>query len=207
MTRAETCIPRVLVHEGGFVDHPRDPGGATNKGITIATYRRYIDPKGTVADLRAMTEAQAVRVYKGEYWDAVKADDLPIGVDYAVFDFGVNSGPGRAIPSLQRVVGVADDGKLGPLTLAAVRKMPASVIINQLCFDRLAFMRRLSTWDTFGKGWQRRVDDVREAALNDAAASLPELPNSAPIAAEPDAYGRLDKIAALARQIQDLTMD
>ena len=182
MTRAEICIPRTLAHEGGYVNNNSDPGGPTNLGITIATYRAYIDAKGTVADLKALTEAQAVKVYKAEYWDKVKADDLPAGVDYAVFDFAVNSGPSRAATYLQEIVGAAPDGKIGPMTIAAVKAMDAAWIVNQLCNERMAFLKRLSTFATFGVGWTRRVSDVRAAALVDATAPItaPAAPTVAP---------------------------
>ena len=182
MTRAEICIPRTLAHEGGYVNNNSDPGGPTNLGITIATYRAYIDAKGTVADLKALTEAQAVKVYKAEYWDKVKADDLPAGVDYAVFDFAVNSGPSRAATYLQEIVGAAPDGKIGPMTIAAVKAMDAAWIVNQLCNERMAFLKRLSTFATFGVGWARRVSDVRAAALVDATAPItaPAAPTVAP---------------------------
>lgn len=171
MTRAEICIPRILKHEGGFVDHPSDPGGATNKGITIATFRRYIKPNGTAADLKRLTTDQAVVVYKRQYWDAVSADLLPHGVDYCVADFAVNSGPSRGAKELQRIVGASVDGKIGPQTIAAVRKMAPKDIIRQLCARRLAFMRSLKggkLWVSFGRGWQRRVDDVLKHSLFDA---------------------------------------
>jgi len=168
MDRASICIPRVLKHEGGFVNHPRDPGGATNRGITLATFRRYIKRGGTVADLKSMTDAQAVAVYKAEYWDAVQADLLPVGVDYAVADFAVNSGPSRAAKYLQAVVGVAQDGRIGPVTLAAVGRLNAVRVIEKLCRDRMNFLRRLKTWPDFGRGWTRRVTDVRTDAIADA---------------------------------------
>lgn len=169
MNNSKRAIPLILKHEGGFVNHPSDPGGATNKGITLATFRRYIKPGGTVVDLKALTEAQAVVVYKRQYWDRVMADMLPAGVDYTVADFAVNSGPSRAAKELQRVVGVAMDGKIGPQTLAAVEKMPPKDVINKLNDRRLAFMRSLkggSMWQTFGRGWQRRVDEVRSVSLS-----------------------------------------
>tara|TARA_R110000824_G_scaffold37492_1_gene114980 strand:+ start:1023 stop:1661 length:639 start_codon:yes stop_codon:yes gene_type:complete len=168
MRNASKAIPKILVHEGGFVNHPSDPGGATNKGITIATFRRYIKPSGTISDLKALTTDQAVVVYKRQYWDAVNADLLPDGVDYAVADFAVNSGPSRAAKYLQKVAGVSQDGRIGPDTIAAVRAMPPANVINLLCDDRLAFMRRIQggkLWVTFGRGWQRRVDDVRSVSL------------------------------------------
>tara|TARA_R110000751_G_scaffold65483_2_gene133949 strand:+ start:5951 stop:6580 length:630 start_codon:yes stop_codon:yes gene_type:complete len=172
MDNSSKAIPKILEHEGGFVNHPSDPGGATNKGITLATFRRYIKPNGTVSDLKALTTAQAVTVYKRQYWDAVSADLLPSGVDYAVADFAVNSGPSRAAKYLQAVVGVTQDGQIGPATIAATKAMPPREVIERLCGDRLAFMKRIQggkLWQTFGRGWQRRVDDVRAVALSWAA--------------------------------------
>jgi len=172
MTRAEICIPRILKHEGGYVNNRNDKGGPTNRGITIATFRRYVKPKGTITDLKALTEAQAVVVYKRQYWDRVLADMLPHGVDYAVADYAVNSGPSRAAKELQRVVGAVPDGKIGPATLKAVNAMATDTIIRNLCSRRLRFMKAIRggrDWKSFGRGWQRRVDDVQAHALNDIA--------------------------------------
>ncbi len=155
----------MLKHEGGFVNHPSDPGGATNKGITLATYRQYVKKNGTVADLKAITDAQVAQVYKAHYWNAVRSDMLPSGVDYAVFDYAVNSGPGRAVKHLQKVLGVTEDGIIGPMTLSAVKAATPEHVINKLCDERLAFLKRLSHWPTFSRGWTRRVADVRTHAL------------------------------------------
>lgn len=175
MTRAEICIPRILAHEGGFVDHTADPGGATNKGITLRTFRRFIKPGGTVDDLRRLTTEQAVVVYKRRYWDAVLADLLPVGVDYTVADFAVNSGPRRAAQYLQRSIGgIAVDGKIGPQTIGAARAADPSELIRTICDKRIAYMKRIRNrdtgellWDTFGDGWKRRVSGVRRDALGD----------------------------------------
>src|SRR5690606_33792979 len=113
------ALSLVLKHEGGWADHPSDPGGATMKGVTIGTFRRYVKPNATKDDLRRITDEQVATVYRKHYWNAVRADDLPAGADYAVFDFAVNSGPSRAAKYLQAVLGVAQDGKIGPQTLAA----------------------------------------------------------------------------------------
>lgn len=167
----------VLAHEGGFVNHPKDPGGATNKGITIATYRAHVKKNGTVNDLKNITDAQVEKVYREEYWNKIKGDQLPSGVDYAVFDFAVNSGPARAAQYLQSVVGVKQDKIIGPATIAAVNKMQPAKVIADLCAKRLAFLKALSTWPTFGKGWGRRVDGVEHEAFIMA---------SMPIGAPPD---------------------
>ena len=172
VTNAEKAISFILTHEGGYVDHPSDPGGATNKGITIATFRKYIKPGGTKEDLRKLTTDQAIVVYKRQYWDRVMGDSLPSGVDYAVADFAVNSGPSRAAKYLQAIVGVSQDGRIGPATLAAVAGYGDAAVIKQLCDNRLAYMKRIRhrktkelLWKTFGGGWQRRVDDVRSVSL------------------------------------------
>lgn len=161
----QRSLSLVLKWEGGFVNHPKDPGGATNKGITLATFRRYVKRNGTVDDLKRITDAQVSTVYRKQYWDAVKGDDLPSGVDYAVFDFAVHSGPARAAKYLQAAVGVDQDGKIGPVTIAAARGMNAVDLVAAICAKRMAFLKRLNTWPTFGKGWTNRVNDVvREAA-------------------------------------------
>tara|TARA_R110000850_G_scaffold224212_1_gene349694 strand:- start:299 stop:901 length:603 start_codon:yes stop_codon:yes gene_type:complete len=165
---ADISIRKILDHEGGFVNHPKDPGGATNKGITIATFRRYIKRNGTIADLKAMTIAQAVKVYKAQYWDKVRADELPSGIDYTVADFAVNSGPSRAARYLQAALNVAQDGVIGSQTIAAAQAADPKTIIRKINADRLAFMKRIKNgklWKTFGRGWQRRVDDVLSTSL------------------------------------------
>lgn len=161
----QRALSRVLKHEGGFVDHPKDPGGATNRGVTLATFRAYVKADGTVADLKKITDEQVSTVYYRHYWAAVNAHQLPAGVDYAVFDFAVNSGPKRAAQYLQSVLGVNQDGRVGPKTIAAAGAADHAAVINELCDRRLAFLRRQPTWPTFGKGWARRVSDVRSAAL------------------------------------------
>lgn len=163
-------LPLVLKHEGGFVNHPKDPGGATNKGVTIGTLKRLgIDVDGDgdsdIVDLRNLRQSDVERVYRLFYWDAVKADHLPSGVDYAVFDFGVNSGPARAAKHLQKIAGAAQDGDIGPKTLAAVAKMDPQDVVTALQDSRLRFLRGLKTWPTFGKGWSRRVAEVRAVGL------------------------------------------
>ena len=160
----------VLKSEGGWSDNPADPGGATMKGITLGTFRAYIKPGGTKEELHAITDAQLSTCYRRQYWDAVAGAELPDGVDYAAMDFGVNSGPGRAAKYLQDVVGVVQDGRIGPATLAAIRAKSSTEVINELCDARLAFLHRLSTWPTFGKGWNDRVKSVRAQAINMAAA-------------------------------------
>lgn len=183
------ALSAVLKHEGGYVDHPSDPGGATNMGITRKTLARWRNvspwwelPKSEVKNI-GRTEVAAI--YKDRYWDDIRGDHLPSGVDLAVFDFAVNSGPQRAAISLQNIVGTAPDGEIGPLTLDALKKLPPTSVISDLCSQRLAFLERLSTWPTFGKGWHSRVSAVRNEAIAMVGRAAPVEPVPAKPAAIP----------------------
>lgn len=161
----DASLKHVLAHEGGFVDHPSDPGGATNKGITIGTLKS-IKPLATVDDLKNITDVEVARIYRRYYWEPIGADRLPSGIDYAMFDFAVNSGPARAAKFLQRVVGVPEDGVIGAGTIKATLKINSRVVIQQLCGNRLAWLKTLPHWPSFKNGWTSRVMGVEEAALN-----------------------------------------
>jgi lysozyme family protein len=162
----DDALRRLLVHEGGFTDHPSDPGGPTNFGITIHDYRKYVKPDATTADVRAMRLDEAKAIYRSKYWDALRCDDLPAGVDYAVFEYGVNSGIGRSGKVLRRVLGLDDNThRVTDAVIAAVKARGAADVVAAICDERLAFLRRLKTWPVFGKGWGRRVAEVRGAAL------------------------------------------
>lgn len=164
-------IALVLKSEGGYVDNPKDPGGATNMGITRATlaaWRGVAVNSLPKSEVRNLGTAEATTIYRARYWTPIYADDLPAGLDYAVFDYAVNSGPAAAAKALQKVLGVTVDGRIGPQTVAAAKAaMPGA--IDRLCDARLAFLRGLSTWATFGKGWASRVESVRKAARDMAA--------------------------------------
>lgn len=159
-----TVMPLVLKHEGGFANHPKDPGGATMKGVTLATFQKY-KPGASVADLKAISDDMLNRIYRDGYWSKVRGDQLPSGLDYAVFDFAVNSGPSRAARYLQGLLGVEQDGIIGPKTLNALAGRDVKDLVNALCDARLAFLKGLKTWGTFGKGWASRVAGVRKKAL------------------------------------------
>lgn len=163
----ETVAPDLLRDEGGYVDHPRDPGGPTNYGVTIGTLSAWLGRRATKQDVRDLTIETAMEIYKAQYWDTVRGDDLLPGVDYAVYDYAVNSGPAKAASDLQRVVGAPVDGIIGAVTLDRMWKCgkTAGQIVDELCDRRLAFMKRLKHWRTFGKGWSRRVAGVRKKAL------------------------------------------
>lgn len=164
----EHCLDLVLKHEGGFSDHPSDPGGKTMKGVTQAVYDAYRKTRGRPAQsVKFITYDELKAIYKFQYWDRVQGDYLPRGLDYAVFDFAVNSGVGRASKYLQAVLGVAQDGQIGARTLAAITS-PTNAI-NALCDRRMGFLHGLRTFWRFGKGWTRRVQDVRAHALEMAS--------------------------------------
>lgn len=158
-----------LRHEGGFVSHPKDPGGSTNKGVTLATFSLYLGRKASVDELKMISDTQLCEIYRKQYWDKVRGDDLPGGLDFCVFDFAVNSGPGRAAKMLQDLVGAEADGSIGHKTVAAVLEhvsretLPKT--IDQYQAKRLHYLQALPHWDTFGKGWGRRVNEVLEEAM------------------------------------------
>jgi lysozyme family protein len=159
-------LEKVLEHEGGFVDHPEDPGGATNKGITHKTYSDFLGrPLEDVHELKNIPDEHVGMIYKKGYWDKICGDQLPSGVDFCVFDWAVNSGPGRAAKALQKAVGAKQDGAIGPKTLEAVAESDPVKIIKQISKDREAFYRSLRTYDTFGRGWLKRNKETRDFAL------------------------------------------
>lgn len=155
-----TALAAVLKHEGGYVNHPADPGGRTNLGVTQRVWESWTNQPADEAAMRALTPALVAPLYRERYWNAVRADELPPGVDLAVFDCAVNSGPGRAAMLLQQSIGVWPDGVIGPKTMAAIKENEATEIVNRFCELRLLFLRGLPTWPTFGKGWERRVKEV-----------------------------------------------
>ncbi len=158
------ALAAVLHHEGGFVNHPKDPGGMTNLGCTKKVWEEWVGHEVDEKTMRNLTPADVAPLYKAKYWDKVRGDDLPSGVDYVVFDAAINSGPGRAAKWLQQTVDVATDGAIGPGTLRAVNSIPAAEIVEKYQQIRLDFLKALPTWDTFGKGWGRRVQEVQVAA-------------------------------------------
>lgn len=167
--RFAACLEHVLAFEGGYVDHRSDPGGATNMGITrktLAAWRR-IEPWQNLPKtaVQALGRDEAAAIYEAHYWSRVQGADLPAGLDLAVFDYAVNSGPARAIKLLQKLVGTVQDGVVGPKTLAAIAGHDTRRLIEDLCSARLGFLSALSTFPVFGRGWTRRVDTVRNLAL------------------------------------------
>lgn len=164
----DACLRKLLVHEGGYVNHPADPGGMTNLGVTARVWEEWVGHPVDEKQMRALTPELVAPLYRKKYFDACHADDLVLGLDYAVFDVAVNSGVGRAIKLLQSCVGATPDGGYGSITAALVQKAqqedPAR-LIELYCAKRLEFLESLKTFATFGKGWSRRVNEVKEVAL------------------------------------------
>lgn len=168
----ESSLSLVLKDEGGYVNDARDPGGATNLGITQRTYDLYRRGIGKpVQDVRQISQDEVESIYRRGYWNACRCDELPAGLDYTVFDAAVNSGPAQAAKWLQRIAGAIVDGKIGPQTLASVARLNVPQTIDAFCLERIEFLKTVRhkktgalLWTTYGKGWQRRVSDVRTNA-------------------------------------------
>lgn len=160
------ALDLTLEYEGGYVNHPKDPGGATMRGVTQKVYDRWRAKRGlSQRPVRQIEEDELQAIYRLQYWDLIHGDRLPMGIDAAVFDFAVNSGATRATQELQRVLGLRTDGNMGAMTIDAASEMDQAELINRYCDARLAFVRRLSTFSTFGRGWTRRIEAVRKACL------------------------------------------
>ena len=147
----DQCFDKLISHEGGYVNDPRDPGGETKFGISKRAYPQV--------DIKALTLESAKAIYKRDYWDRAQCDKLPPSLAYLIFDAAVNSGIGQSIRFLQRSLNVADDGVIGPMTIAAVSRLDAESICARFIGQRLDFMTKLTTWDVYGKGWSRRLAD------------------------------------------------
>lgn len=163
----DTCLKEVLKHEGGYIDHPADPGGATNLGVTRKVWEEWVKCTVTKGEIKALTPEMVKPLYRKKYWDVCRCDDLPAGLDYVVFDIAVNSGPGRAAKFLQSAVGATPDGRIGPNTIVCVKRTTLSALelINIICDRRELFYKSLAGFDTFGRGWLRRNEDVRKRAI------------------------------------------
>jgi len=170
--RFPLCLPLTLAYEGGWANHPLDPGKATMRGVTQAVYDDYRSMHGVgVQSVRHISDSELTSIYRWRYWDAIRAGSLPIGVDYAMFDFAVNSGVRRSVLELQAVLDVRADGSIGPLTLAAVasfcRGHGNASLSDAVCARRLRFIRGLSTYETFGRGWTARIVGSRSGSQVD----------------------------------------
>jgi len=151
----------MLKSEGGFGNDPRDPGGMTNLGVTKATWENWVGRASDENEMRSLTPEKVEPLYKKKFWDAVRGDELPVGIDYLVFDFAVNAGVGRSAKVLQMAIGANPDGSIGPLTLMAVSNFDPADLIDRFSNAKEDFYKSLPTFETFGRGWLNRVADVK----------------------------------------------
>tara|TARA_A100001391_G_C5037656_1_gene270020 strand:+ start:392 stop:916 length:525 start_codon:yes stop_codon:yes gene_type:complete len=165
----QKCLAMILHHEGGYVNHPKDPGGMTNLGVTKRVYEDWVGYSVSEHTMQNLTEEDVAPIYRKNYWDRIKADDLPSGLDLCVFDFGVNAGTGRAAKYLQNLIGTVADGGIGPNTLRALANYVDSEgvesAIKNYQAERQSYYEKLKTFETFGRGWTRRVEETTESAL------------------------------------------
>lgn len=164
----DKCMNFVFQEEGGYGNHPKDPGGMTNLGITAKVWEEWTGHPVDEKQMRALTKADVVPLYQRKYWNVARCSELPSGLDLCVFDTAVNSGPGRAIKLLQGCLGVTVDGAIGPKTLAVANQFRDTALVHLIedyCASRQAFLISLPTFGTFGKGWTARVNRLHEAAI------------------------------------------
>lgn len=179
MGEFERCLAKVLVHEGGYSNHPKDPGGATMRGVTQRVYDAYRDRKVCARQaVKSIDVLELNEIYRTSYWDLIRGDELPVGVSYVVFDGAVNSGVKRSVMWLQKALGVVADGVMGPATVAAAKSANPMNLISKICATRLAFLKALKTWPTFGKGWARRVEEAEKVAKAWANGRLGDFPQT-----------------------------
>ena len=157
-------IELVLKSEGHFVNHPSDPGGMTNLGVTKKSWEAWVKHPVDEAEMRSLTPESVAPFYKEMYWDACKCDELPLGIDYAVFDFAVNAGVSRASKTMQSALGTAADGIVGPATIGVAVNADPDEFLEKFSAAKEQFYRNLPTFEHFGKGWLRRVAEVKQAA-------------------------------------------
>jgi len=166
MSNFENALEIILEHEGGYVNHPKDPGGETNLGVTKRVYEDF----GGEKEMKELTQEDVEPIYQENYWDKCKCDDLPEGLDLCVFDFAVNAGPGRAAKYLQTMIDTVADGGIGPNTLKTLSSYVDThgvvKTVEQYQANRQEYYEGLSTFDTFGRGWTRRVEETTEKALD-----------------------------------------
>jgi lysozyme family protein len=169
----DKCIALVLKSEGGFTDNPKDPGnhlddgrqGCTNLGVTQAAWEAFVGHKVSTADMKALTPETVGSFYKAKYWMASYANQLPVGVDYCILDASINMGVGRAVKLLQECLGCVPDGTIGPRTMQLIDGKDPKDVVEAFSQRKISFYESLATFATFGKGWLKRVEDVKQNAL------------------------------------------
>ena len=162
----DKCLEMLLHHEGGYVNDSRDSGGMTNLGVTKRVYDKWIDRESTEQEMRDLTPDDVAPIYKKNYWDRVKGDLLPSGLDWACFDWAVNSGSGRPAKAVQRAVGATVDGAIGKQTVGLIMEKDPEFIIDYVYTVRKSFYESLDDYKHFGRGWSRRNKDTLRQALS-----------------------------------------
>jgi lysozyme family protein len=160
------CLELVLKHEGGFVNHPKDPGGMTNLGVTKRVWEEWVGHEVDEKAMRALTPALVAPMYEMKYWRTSYCEKLPRGLDLLVFSMAVNAGSGRSVKLLQDAIGVVADGIIGPRTMARINEANVETLIDSFSEARRQFYRGLKTFPVFGKGWLSRTDSERLEALD-----------------------------------------
>ena len=160
----DNAFKLLLASEGGFVNHPSDPGGMTNLGVTKATWENWIGRQSDEAEMRSLTPQKVEPLYKKKYWNAVRGDELDAGIDYILFDFAVNAGAFRCVKTIQRALNITADGVIGHVTLKAIQETNAEDFINNFSAAKETFYRSLNNFPTFGKGWLNRVAEAKKTA-------------------------------------------
>jgi len=161
----DKCLAMLLEHEGGYVNSKHDRGGMTNLGVTRRVYEDWMDRPVTEQEMRDLTPDDVAPIYKKNYWDRVKGDQLPSGVDWCAFDWAVNSGSGRPAKAIQRAVGATQDGAIGNQTLGLVAEKDPKFIIDYVYTVRQAFYESLDDFKHFGRGWSRRNTETLHQAM------------------------------------------
>lgn len=159
------ALRAVLKHEGGYVNNPKDPGGMTNLGVTKKVWEEWVGHPVGESEMRALTPAIVAPMYRKKYWDAIRGDEMPAGLDYLMFDFAINAGPGRAIKTMQKAIGTNPDGAIGPKTMQALRDANQTDLVAKFSMEKELFYKALPTFATFGKGWMRRVAEAQSHAV------------------------------------------
>lgn len=176
--RFEECLARVLKHEGGYVNDPLDLGGRTNLGVTQRVWEEFVGHPVSEADMKSLTPEKVAKLYKQRYWNSAYCEVLPKGLDYVVFDFAVNAGTGRAVKTLQQMLGLVADGVIGPRTMAKINESNAKKLVHDYSNARTDFYQgivaRKPDQARFINGWLRRVDEARAMALADTEQEPPQ---------------------------------
>lgn len=166
----DKALTMLLHHEGGYVNSKKDPAGRTNLGVTQRTYEDWVGRKVDEAEMKALTVDVVTPLYKRNYWHAIRADSLPAGIDYYVFDAAVMSGTRQAVKWLQRALGVFDSGVVDLTTLSKAMNKDSVELIKEMNRQRLSYLQKLPSWSTYGKGWSKRLEEVEDAAIELVAA-------------------------------------